>query len=59
MDASDPGTTHITLDLSSDLLDALGVAVQVAFDDPDSTPPEYEEAAKILWQFFCSEQVAS
>lgn len=41
---------EVILTMSADVYDALAAAVQVAFDDPESTPAEYAAAATELWR---------
>lgn len=43
---------HVRITLSEAELDALAAAVQVAYDDPASTPDEYVVAASELWDAF-------
>jgi hypothetical protein len=40
---------HISIDLSDDAYRALVAAIEVAFDDRDSIPPGYADAADALW----------
>lgn len=46
----DIGSIMVVIDAKT--WDALAAAVEVAYDDPESTPTEYAEAAKELWEFF-------
>lgn len=43
---------HVQIRLDDDLYAALAAAVEVAYDDPESTPPEYQAAAAELWKAF-------
>jgi hypothetical protein len=40
---------EVILSVSEDVYEALKAAVQVAYDDPEATPPEYAEPAAELW----------
>jgi hypothetical protein len=42
----------VRLDVSEDVASALWAAIQVAFDDPDSIPAEYADAADALIHAF-------
>lgn len=51
---ADEGATVI-VEMDQHVFRALGAAVQVAFEDKDSVPNEYHEAADELWQFFMAQ----
>lgn len=58
LDSADEGTTAI-LEMDRPTFLALAVAVEVAFDDPESTPDAHKVAAADLWKFFVNgEQTA-
>jgi hypothetical protein len=40
---------HVQILASEGVYRAICVAIEVAFDDPESTPPEYAAAAAELW----------
>lgn len=50
-DAVDAGAT-VVLEMSRETLLGIRTAVEVAYDDPDSTPPDFAEVGAELWQFF-------